>query len=230
MSGQRLRRCGRAPRRRSRHVDMQDVAPIVGEDDEDEQDPAGERRDREEVDRDRRAEMVGEERAPALRGWPPPTRHQPRNGPLGDVEPQLQQFPMDARRAPEGVRDGHLLDQTRDVSADLWPAAARTRSACPVPREAEAMPGNDRRGSDDHQGRFPVRPRPSQSDPKKPIGPTNGGLRSGAPVNSQLLLQRQVLEDQGAVAASENDQQSNNVDEPGDHWFSITGSAHRAAA
>jgi len=51
-----------------RHVDVHDAALIVGEDDEDEQDPAGERRDREEVDRDRRAEMVVEERAPALRG------------------------------------------------------------------------------------------------------------------------------------------------------------------
>jgi hypothetical protein len=51
--------------------------------------------------------MVLEERAPALRGWLPPPRHQPRNGPLGDVEPQLQQLPMDARRAPKWVRDGH---------------------------------------------------------------------------------------------------------------------------
>ena len=36
-----------------RHVDVQDAAPIVGKDDEDERDPAGERGDREEVDRDR---------------------------------------------------------------------------------------------------------------------------------------------------------------------------------
>ena len=125
---------------------------------------------------------------------------------------------MDARRAPDGVRDGHLPDQASNVGADLRPAAARTRSACPVPLEAAAMLGDDRRVSDDHQGRFPVRPGPSQSDPKQAIGPTNGGLRSGAPVDSQLLLQRQVLEDQSAVAACENDQQSNNVDERGDRW------------
>ena len=200
-----------------RHVDMQDAAPIVGEDDEDEQDPAGERGHREEVDRDGRAEMVLEERAPGLRGWLPPPRHQPRNRPLRDVEPQLQQLPMDARRAPEWVRDGHLPDQASDVGADLRPAAARTRSAGPVPREAAAMPGDDRGGSDDHQGRLPVRPGPSQSDPEQPIGPTNGGLRSGAPVDSQLLPQRQVLENQTAVSAREDDQEPNNVDEPGDH-------------
>ena len=92
------------------------------------------------------------------------------------------------------------------------------------------MPGDDGRGSDDHQGRFPVRPCPARSDPKQPIGPTNGGLRSGAPVDSQLLLQREVLQNQSAVSTRENDQQSNNADEPGDHWFSITGSAHLAEA
>ena len=113
---------------------------------------------------------------------------------------------MDARRTPEWVRDGHLPDQGPDVGADLRPAAARTRSACPVPLEAAAMLGDDRRGSDDHQGRFPVRPCPSQPDPEQPIGPTNGGFRSGAPVDSQLLLQCEVLENQSAVSTRENDQ------------------------
>ena len=72
----------------------------------------------------------------------------------------------------------------------------------------------------------PVRPGPSQSDPEQPIGPTNGGLRSGAPVNSQLLLQREVLQDQDTVSAPENDKEPNDADEAGDHRFSITGSAH----
>src|SRR5829696_2275043 len=87
------------------------------------------------------------------------------------------------------------------------------------------MPGDDRRGSDDHQGRSPVRPCPTQADPKQPIKPPNGGLRSGAPVDSQLLLQREVLQNESAVSTRDG-QPSNNVDEPGDHWCSITGSAH----
>jgi hypothetical protein len=45
-----------------------------------------------------------------------------------------------------------------------------------------------------------------RSDPEQPIGPTNGGFRSGAPVDSQLLLQREVLQNQSAVSARENDQ------------------------
>ena len=34
---------------------------------------------------------------------------------------------------------------------------------------------------------FQSRPRGSQSDPEQPIGPTDGGLPSGAPIESQLL-------------------------------------------
>ena len=133
---------------------------------------------------------------------------------------------MDSRRAPKGVRDGHLPNHASDVSADLRAAAARTRLAGPVPREAAAMPGEDRGGrSDDHQGRFPVRPCPSQSEPEQPIGPAHGGLRAGAPVNGQLLPQRQVLEEQAAVCARENDQEPEDVDDPSDHSAAYSGEA-----
>ena len=130
------------------------------------------------------------------------------------------------RGAPQsGFANDHLPDEPSDVGADLRPAAARTRSACPVPREAAAMPGDDRRGLDHHQGRLPVPPYPSQYNPEQSIEATNGGLRSRTPIDSQLLMQRQVFEDQSAVPARENDQEPNNVDDPGDHQFSITGSA-----
>jgi hypothetical protein len=119
-----------------RHVDVHDAPPIVDEDDEDEQDPAGERRDREEVDRDSRAEMVLEERAPALRGWLPPPRHQPRDRPLRDLKPQLQQFPMDARRTPEWVSRrpspgpgvGRRRRSEADRRADAIGVSSTTRS------------------------------------------------------------------------------------------------------
>ena len=135
---------------------------------------------------------------------------------------------MDPRRAPEWVGDGHLPDQAADVGADLRAAAARTRLAGPVPGEAATMPGDDRRGSDDHQGRFPVGPCPSKSKPEQPVGPAHGGLRGGAPVNSQLLPQREVLENQTAVWARQNDQQPDNVDDPGDHNPAYPGTAQTA--
>jgi hypothetical protein len=50
---------------------MQDAPPVVGEDDEHEENPAGERGYREEVDGDGGADMVLEERPPAI--WIPRT-------------------------------------------------------------------------------------------------------------------------------------------------------------
>jgi hypothetical protein len=93
-----------------------------------------------------RFEVILEEGAPALCGWCAPPRHQPRNGPLRDLESQLQQLPMDPRRAPMGIRDGHLPNHASDVSANLRAAAARTRLAGPVPREGAAMPCEHRGG------------------------------------------------------------------------------------
>jgi hypothetical protein len=52
----------------------------------------------------------------------------------------------------------------------------------------------------------------------------------GATVDSQLLTQGHVFENPSAVSARENDQEPNNVDDPGDHRFSITVSAHMAEA
>ena len=167
-----------------RDVDMQDVSPIVGKDDEDQQDPAGKRGHGEEVDGDGGAEMVLEERPPRLRRWRSPTRHQPRDRPLRNCEPQLQQFPMDPRRAPQRVLGGHIPDEAPHVSGDLRAASVRTRPPGPVPGEAAAVPADDRRGSDDHQGRLPVRRCPSQSEPEQPIGRTHGGLRASALVHS----------------------------------------------
>ena len=136
----------------ARHVEMEDPTPIVSKDHEHEQDSARQRRHREEIDRDGRLEVVHEEGAPALRRWLLPPRHQPRNRSLRDREPQFQQLSMDPRRAPEWVREGHLSDQAPDLGAGLRATAARSRSACPVPRETTAMPRHHRGRSDDHQG------------------------------------------------------------------------------
>ena len=161
--------------------------------------------------------MVLEERPPRLRGWRPPARHEPGDRPLRHVESQLQQPSVNARPAPERVCEGHLSGQASHVGVDLRTATPRTRPSSPVPREAAAMPGDDRGGTDDHQGRLPVRPGQPEADPEQPVGPTNGRLRAGAMVDRQLLSQRQVLKDETAMSARQDDQEPSNPDEAGDH-------------
>ena len=69
----------------------------------------------EEVDRDQVGDMVGEERAPGLRGLGAPLRHEPGDGALGDIDTELQEFPVDARRTPQGIRRGHLPHKDGDL-------------------------------------------------------------------------------------------------------------------
>ena len=200
-----------------RHIDMQDAPPVVSQDDEDEEEPAGERGHREEVDGDGRADMVLKECPPGLRGWRPPARHQPGDCPLRYLESQLQQLAVNARRAPERVRSGHLSRQASQAGEDLRTPAAWTRPSGPGPCEAAAMPGDDRGRSDDHQGRLPVWPRQPEADAEQPIGPANQWLRMGATVHRQLLPQRQVLEDETSMSARQGDQEPSDLDDTHDH-------------
>ena len=78
---------------------------------------------------------------------------------------------------PRGGRDGHLPDQASEVGADLRPAAARPRWACPVPREAAAMPSDDRPRSETTRTDFR-----SDDAHLSPIQNSRPGLLNGASI------------------------------------------------
>jgi hypothetical protein len=63
----------------------------------------------EELDEDQVGEMDPKESAPRLRGgfWRDETRYRP----LRDVEPQLEQLAVDARRAPQKIGERHGADE-----------------------------------------------------------------------------------------------------------------------
>src|SRR5712691_6256737 len=80
------------PRRRrmggDRHVP--DASPIVGEEYQDEQEAVGRGRDHEEIGRDDLADVIPQERAPALRWRPVPTNHMFRDRSLTNVDPEFE--------------------------------------------------------------------------------------------------------------------------------------------
>ena len=41
---------------------------------------------------------------------------------LSDLEAELEQFAMDARRTPQRILNAHPPDQRAQVRVDLWPA------------------------------------------------------------------------------------------------------------
>ena len=63
------------------------------------------------IDRCDRVRMVAQKRSPGLRRWPAMANHVLGNGRLGDLEPKLQQFTMDAWGSPQRVLRVHLSDE-----------------------------------------------------------------------------------------------------------------------
>ena len=61
------------------------------------------------------------------------------------------------------------------------------------------------------------RPGQPKADPEQSVGPTNGRLRTGATVDSQLLPLRQVLEDETSMTARHDKQEPSNLTHADDH-------------
>jgi hypothetical protein len=63
---------------------------------------------------------------------------------LRDFKPELEQFPVDARRSPTRVLDAHLSDQRPEVRLDLRPPSLWARFPTPVAAKARPMPPHER--------------------------------------------------------------------------------------
>src|SRR5215471_12638309 len=107
----------------SRHIEMQDLTPIVADNEKAVQNTERERWDGEEVHRRNGLTMVFEERHPSLcrisisRGSRDPSR----DTPFRDIETQLEQFAVNARRSPGRVLGNHTEDQGSNLFADTFP-------------------------------------------------------------------------------------------------------------
>ena len=95
----------------SRDAEVEDPAALVGQHQEYVQDLEPDGRHGEEVDRDHGLEVILEEGAPGLRGRPPVAHQVFAHAGLADVDAELEQFPVNARSAPERILPAHLADQ-----------------------------------------------------------------------------------------------------------------------
>ncbi len=106
----------------SRHIEVQDLTPVVTNDEKAIQNTKRERWDCEEVHRSDCLAMIPEERQPSLRGiWisrgsPNPSR----DTPFRQIETQLEQFAVNARRYPGRILGNHTKDQAANLFADTY--------------------------------------------------------------------------------------------------------------
>ena len=86
-------------------------------------------------------QVVAQKAPPGRGGDLGPPRHPPPNCGLADLDAELEQFPVNARRTPQRIGFAHAADQITDVWADPGPprthviaSANRTGSPCDATR------------------------------------------------------------------------------------------------
>ncbi len=107
------------------HIEVQDLTAVVADDEEAIQNTERERWDGKEVHRGNGFPMIPEECQPSLRrkwifrGSPDPSR----DTPFREIETQLEQFAVNARRSPGWILGNHTEDQGANLVADALTSA-----------------------------------------------------------------------------------------------------------
>src|SRR6266404_2800783 len=151
-------------------VEVHDLAAMMQQEHQHVEHAKGSGRHDEEVDRDEVGEVVLEERAPSLRGRFHATRHEPGDASLRDVKTELEQFAVDAWRAPERIRERHGAHEFRNLRADPW-STHSPATGLPSPESAEALPvpANDGLGAYEMERLAPPRPPVGEPQPEGAI-------------------------------------------------------------
>src|SRR5665811_2034682 len=138
--------------------------------------------------------MVAQKGAPPLARWAASLDHVFSDARLRDLKPELEQFAVDARRAPERVLNAHPPDQRAEVRFDLRPPSPCARLPTPIAAKAGPMPTHERLGTDDRED-LHGRRKPSIQLDKEPaiIVRKSGPARHLTPQNNQLMSERRVL-------------------------------------
>jgi hypothetical protein len=103
-----------------RHIEVQDLTAVMRKHNQNKQDPKRNGRYCEEVDRDKILNMVVQESLPVLRRGLGSSWHPSRDGSFRYFDPELQEFAVNSRCAPEGIRICDVPDQLPDLVVLSW--------------------------------------------------------------------------------------------------------------
>src|ERR1700694_3690312 len=142
--------------------------------------------------KDRR--VVAQEGSPSLVGCPPPFDHVLGDARLRDLKPELEQFAVDAWRAPKRIFDAHPPDQRAQLRVDLRSPSQWARLPTPVAAKAGPMPTHERLGPDDREDLQDRRNPAVQLDeePAIMVREPDATMRP-APQDIQLMSKHRVL-------------------------------------
>src|SRR3984893_15520087 len=95
--------------------------------------------------------VVMQEGSPSLAGRRPSFDHVLGDARLRDFKPELEQFAVDARRAPKRILHAHPTDQYAQLRVDPRSPSLWARLPTPVAAKAGPMPTHERLGPDDRE-------------------------------------------------------------------------------
>ena len=138
--------------------------------------------------------LITQEGSPSLAGWHPPFDHVLGDGRLRDLEPQLEQFAVNAWRASKRIFDAHPPDQDAQLRLDWRSPSPWARLPTPITAKSSSVPTHERLGSDDCENLQDCWKPAIQLD-KEPaimVREPNGTTRP-AHQDNQLMSKRRIL-------------------------------------
>jgi hypothetical protein len=145
--------------------------------------------DREVVDRRELRDVIGEEGAPRLGRATRATPEILRHGGLCQIDAELLQLTVDARRTPEWVGSPHLANQRTNVRGQRRPAdATRSRLPAPIGGERAPMPTHHGGGRDDLDRLPPLWPDGREHHPEQAIDRPEARSFRGGPLEHGKLM------------------------------------------
>src|SRR5882757_3686431 len=130
-------------------VDPDEVSAVEPDDDEGIEQVETDSWNNEQVHGGNVRRVVTQEGSPSLAGRPPSFDHVLGDARLRDLRPKLEQFAVNARRAPKRIFDAHPPDQYAQLRVDLRSPSLWARLPTPVTAKAGSVPTHERLGSDD---------------------------------------------------------------------------------
>jgi hypothetical protein len=166
--------------------------------------------------------VVVQEGPPSMAGWRPSFDHVLGDARLRDVKPELEQFAVDARRAPRRILNAHPPDQCAQLRVDLRSPSLGARLPTPVTAKAGPVLTHERLGPDDCEN-LQDRWKPAiQLDQEPAIMVRKpDATRQPTPHDIQLMSKHRVLSFKPQLRLEWRAQDGQNETEQRDHSTSL---------
>lgn len=126
------------------HAQPQELAATMLQNQKSVQQPKGDRRNDEQIHRRNAVGMILQKSLPALRRRLSFPRHVFCHCSPSDIDAKLEQFAVDPRCSPKGIREAHVANELTYVRWRLWPATARLGFPAPIGSEPGTVPADHR--------------------------------------------------------------------------------------